>query len=245
MPFPTFDQDGPSAHDRVDYESSPLTRAEYISALVHLYRGELHRANAWRLRLDNTTNWAVLTSAGLLTFSFGEGAHSHWVVLMGLPIVTVFLGFEARRFRFADVWRSRVRLLEENFYAPILRRDLSSPLERWGDLVADDLFQPRFRITKTQAIRARFTRNYWAIYIVLLVSWGMHVILRPEPATTLMELKEHLAGGLLPWWSPLAVVGSFVLVVLWLILLVQRHHPTDLEAWEDPEQGISDQIGDL
>ena len=59
------------------------------------------------------------------------------------------------------------------------------------------------------------------------------------------ELKEHLAGGLLPWWSPLAVVGTFLLVVLWLVLRVQRHHPTDLEAWEDPDQGISDQIGDL
>lgn len=245
MPFPTFDQDGPSARDRVDYESSPLTRAEYISALVHLYRGELHRANAWRLRLDNTTNWAVLTSAGLLTFSFGEGAHSHWVILMGIPIVTVFLAFEARRFRFADVWRSRVRLLEENFYAPILRRDLSSPLERWGDLVADDLFQPRFRITKLQAVRARFARNYWAIYVVLLTSWAMHVQLRPMPATNFAEVREHLAGGLLPWWSPLAVVGCFLLGCAWLMLLVQRHPPSDLEAWQDPEQIAPDNIGDL
>ena len=57
----------------VDLESDPLTRPEYISAIVHLYRGELHRANAWRMRLDNTTNWAVLTTAGLLTFSFGDG----------------------------------------------------------------------------------------------------------------------------------------------------------------------------
>ena len=35
-------------------------------------------------------------------------------------------------------------MLEENFYAPILRRDPSSPLERWGELVADDLsFDPQ------------------------------------------------------------------------------------------------------
>jgi uncharacterized membrane protein len=244
MPFPAFEQDGPSARDRVDYESSPLTRAEYISALVHLYRGELYRANAWRLRLDNTTNWAVLTSAGLLTFSFGEGAHSHWIVLMGIPIVTVFLFFEARRFRFADVWRSRVRLLEENFYAPILRRDLSSPMERWGDLVADDLFSPRFRITKLQAVRARFARNYWPIYTVLLISWMVHVQLKPLPATSLAEIREHLAGGLLPWWLPLSMVGSCLLGGLWLLLGVERHQLTDLEVWEDPEQGVSDQIGD-
>jgi uncharacterized membrane protein len=34
----------------VDYESTPLTRQEYISAIVHLYRGELDRATTWRLR---------------------------------------------------------------------------------------------------------------------------------------------------------------------------------------------------
>ncbi len=88
------------SQDQVDYESTPLTRAEYISAIVHLYRGELHRATSWRIRLDNTTNWAVLTTAALLTFSFGEGGHSHWILLIGTCLITVFLAFEARRLRF-------------------------------------------------------------------------------------------------------------------------------------------------
>jgi uncharacterized membrane protein len=65
-----------------DYESTPITRAEYIAAVVHMYRGELYRANAWRMRLDTTTNWAILTTAGLLTFSFGPGTHTHWVMLL-------------------------------------------------------------------------------------------------------------------------------------------------------------------
>ena len=79
----------------VDYESTPLTRAEYIAAIVHLYRGELYRANSWRIRLDNTTNWAILTAAGLLTFTFGDKEHSHWVLLLGLLLVAVFHLFEA------------------------------------------------------------------------------------------------------------------------------------------------------
>jgi len=236
MPTPAFEPDGPSARDRADYEATPLTRAEYVTAVVHLYRGELHRANAWRLRLDNTTNWAVLTTAGLLTFSFGEGAHSQWVLLVGLPLLTVFLFLEARRFRFADVWRSRVRVLEENFYAPILRRDPSSPLERWGELVADDLFRPRFRITRAQAVRARFTRNYWAVYGVLLLAWGLHVLLRPTPVETWAELRLHLSAGLLPWWLPLLIVGSFLAATAWVVFGVERHHPEDLETWLDPSQ---------
>ena len=72
-----------------DYESDPITRQEYISAIVHLYRGELSRATAWRLRLDTTTNWAVLTTAGLLAFSFREGPNTHWSLLIGLVLVTL------------------------------------------------------------------------------------------------------------------------------------------------------------
>ncbi|CAN5330834.1 hypothetical protein BH18GEM1_BH18GEM1_19450 [soil metagenome] len=42
----------------VSFEDYPLTRIEYITAMVHFYRGELARADAWRARLDPTTNWA-------------------------------------------------------------------------------------------------------------------------------------------------------------------------------------------
>jgi uncharacterized membrane protein len=41
------------------FEDYPLTRSEYIAALVHFYRGELSRADHWRARLDPTTNWAI------------------------------------------------------------------------------------------------------------------------------------------------------------------------------------------
>jgi len=34
------------------FEDYPLTRSEYISAMVHFYRGERSRADAWRSRLE-------------------------------------------------------------------------------------------------------------------------------------------------------------------------------------------------
>ena len=40
------------------------------------------------------------------------------MLLLANLLVTVFLGFEARRFRYFDVWRSRMRMLEENFSIP-------------------------------------------------------------------------------------------------------------------------------
>ncbi|MDP6539208.1 MAG: DUF2270 domain-containing protein [Planctomycetota bacterium] len=216
----------------VDYESTPLTRQEYVSAVVHLYRGELYRANAWRLRLDNTTNWAVLTTAGLLTFSFDEGRHSHWILLGGFAVVSVFLLFEARRFRYADVWRARVRMIEENFYGPILRRDPVSPEEQWGPLVAEDLFRPRFKLSTLAALRSRFVRNYWAIYSVVSVAWGVKVITQPVSAESWEGVRENLSGaGLLPWWLPLALVGGIWACALALMVCVPRATSYDLEEW--------------
>jgi uncharacterized membrane protein len=224
----------------VDLESDPLTRPEYISAIVHLYRGELHRANAWRLRLDNTTNWAILTTAAILTFSFGEGQHSHWTLLAGMALVSAFLTFEARRFRLADVWRARVRMIEENFYSPILRRRLDSPEALWGNLVADDLFRPKYKITHFQAIRLRLLRNYWPIYAVLLLAWCVHVTLMPVPAETWGAVRAHLSTGLIPWWVSLAYIGALAAIAMAIIFLPPKVPQTEMEHWSNPSGGTGE-----
>ncbi len=225
------------ANLNVDFESDPLTRPEYISAIVHLYRGELHRANAWRIRLDNTTNWAVLTTAGLLTFSFGEGQHSHWTLLAGMALVSAFLTFEARRFRLADVWRARVRMIEENFYGPLLRRHLDSPEALWGTLVAEDLFRPQYKISHLMAVRLRLQRNYWPIYAVLIMAWCLHVSILPVPAENWGHIREHLATGFIPWWGSLAYVGAFLLAGLGVFVLTPKVPRTEMEHWSHAVAG--------
>ena len=107
--------------------------------MSHFYRGEIGRADSWRARLDTTTNWAVVTAGGMLSIAFAGPDHSHVTLLLAILLVTVFLCFEARRFRYFDVWRSRVRMLEENFFIPIIRRNLVSPRENWREFVAEDL----------------------------------------------------------------------------------------------------------
>jgi uncharacterized membrane protein len=76
--------------DRIDMTT--VTRNEFISAMVHLYRGELAEASAWRTRIDATSNWAVVLSVTALSFVFG-GTNGERHVL--IPIVIVLLHVSA------------------------------------------------------------------------------------------------------------------------------------------------------
>jgi uncharacterized membrane protein len=231
--------------DRADYESQSLTRPEYIAAIVHLYRGELHRATVWRLRLDNTTNWSIITTAGLLTFAFDGRNHSHWVLLAGILLLTSFLSIEARRFRFFDVWRYRVRRIEENFYGPILHRDPVSPDMAWGDRVADDLLHPMFKIGYRAALRARFVRNYWVLYVVLVAGWVLKVMHEPQIARNFDQFKGNLQGdSVVPWQVPIAIVIIVMLIMLVTVIFFPRAPLNEESYWSEHPQPKRE-IGDL
>ncbi|HGY90067.1 MAG TPA: DUF2270 domain-containing protein [Planctomycetes bacterium] len=204
------------------FESYPLTRSEYIAAMVHLYRGEQYRAQVWRTRLDVTTNWAVLSIGALLSFAFTKihdgGAMPHVVLVLGMYMIFTMLVFEARRFRFYDAWRNRVRRIEENFYVPILRRDLTSMVENWGFYVAEDLLNPNFKITFLMALKARLVNNYLPLFAVLLGAWAF--VFRVIDA----ELER------MDDWVPLAGV-AVLYGFLALVLVFVKRGPSPEEVY--------------
>jgi uncharacterized membrane protein len=191
------------------FEDYPLTRIEYITSLVHFYRGERGRADAWRARLDPTTNWAVVTTGGMLSFAFSSPDHSHITLLLANLLVAIFLGFEARRFRYFDVWRSRVRMIEENFFIPIIRRNLVSPREDWREWVAADLDCPKFKITFLEAVAIRLRYNYVWIFLVILFAWLAKIHLHPTPALSPEEAFARLPVGPFSHWVILGPVAAF------------------------------------
>src|SRR3989442_11254854 len=87
-----------------------------ISAIAHLYRGEMYRSKVWRTRLDATTNWAVATTGIALSVTFSTRENSPMPLILVSLLLLVFLGIEARRYRYFDIWRTRVRLMEVCFY---------------------------------------------------------------------------------------------------------------------------------
>lgn len=223
----------PTGEKRPDFESTPLERSEYIAALAHFYRGEMHRSLVWRVRLDTTTNWAVVATVAVLTFSFNNPQYASETLIGGMFANLVFLVIEARRFRFFDVWRARVRMLEENFYGPILRRELSSPEERWGPQVADDLLRPRFHMSFLQAVKARLLRNFIYMFVFLLVAWFGRVLVLPDAQRD--GLQSLFGIGALSPWVPIGLVTVLYLALLLVVVLTPRVTPPEICYWPHPD----------
>ena len=88
--------------DILDEEDTPLLPGEdpdgdpalgvcgpaEVAALSHLYRAEVYRSTVWRQRLDQTTNWAVISTGIGLSLSFAsEKASPFPIVIVGLLLL--------------------------------------------------------------------------------------------------------------------------------------------------------------
>jgi uncharacterized membrane protein len=176
-----------------------------ITAIAHYYRGEVNRMNTWRQRLDVTTNWAIITSAGFLSFGFGNKEITHFVIVLATIIVTCFLFIEARRYKYYDLWRWRVALLNENFFARIISQDRPPLISDWREKLADDLQHSQFKMTFWEAFGRRFRRNYSWLYIVLAICWITKVLIHPTPAENFSEIFERASiYHLVPGWIVIA-----------------------------------------
>lgn len=145
------------------------------SSLAHLYRGEIHRMTLWRERLDRTTNWGVIAMAAILTWAFSSETNPHYIILIGMAMVSVFLFIEAHRYRSYDIWRSRVRLLQENVFAYALDESQGIKDADWAEKLGRDYRDPRMKITFEEAVAHRLRRVYLPLLLVLLVAWVVRV----------------------------------------------------------------------
>ena len=150
--------------------------------MSHFYRGELGRIMVWRQRLDMTTNWAITSSTAIITIAFSTRAVPHIIFFFNLAIVAVLLWIEARRYRFYDAFRARVRMLEAHFLVPMVMENRELLQGEWKKLVCEDLILPCFKITKLEAIGRRMKRNYMFIFILILIAWLTKIFLHASAA---------------------------------------------------------------
>ncbi|HEX8502226.1 MAG TPA: DUF2270 domain-containing protein [Pyrinomonadaceae bacterium] len=174
-----------------------ITPAEFNTAIVHFYRGEVTRANTWRNRLDTTTNWAVLTTGATLSFAFSSPTNPHFVILINTVLVGFFLFMEARRYRYYEIWSSRVRIVETGYFTHILTPDAASD-DAWMSILVDDLKTPHFTISEWEALGRRLRRNYLWIFVLLAACWNLKVYIHPVPAYDFNAYIDRATIGVVP-----------------------------------------------
>jgi uncharacterized membrane protein len=177
-----------------------LSPAEFNTAIVHFYRGEVQRSNTWRNRLDTTTNWAVLTAGATLSFAFSSAANPPFVILINSLLIVFFLLMEARRYRYYELWSSRVRVIETGYFANMLAPDgtVDSGDQQWAEHLSNDLLTPHFTISEWEAIGRRLRRNYLWIFALMALSWNLKVYLHPTPATNFATFIDRATIGVVP-----------------------------------------------
>ncbi|MFC7156259.1 DUF2270 domain-containing protein [Halomarina halobia] len=237
-------------HDDTDSEFDPTGERERSvgeglfdetmspgSAFAHLYRGEIHRMKFWRERLDRTTNWAVTIMAAILTWAFSSPDRPHYIILVGVAAVTMFLVIEARRYRGYDIWRSRVRLLQENVFANAL--DPSSGVEdrQWRRELSEDYRRPVAKIGREEAIVHRLRRIYLPLLSLLLLAWLLRVaVLTPDA-----EWPASAAVGAISGLLVTAAVALFYALLAFVAFRPRQWHAMgelrrqDVGAWEDED----------
>ena len=195
------------------YRGYKLKSSEFVTAMVHLFRAEVQRANVWRQRLDTTTNWAVVATGATLSISFSQPNVHHGVIILNTLLVTWFLFIEARRYRYYELWSYRVRLMETDFYAPMLVPPFH-PSPEWAENLAENLLTPSFPISMWEAFGRRLRRNYLWIYLILYISWMGKSFLFPEPATTIAEFVGRGAVGSIPGFVMISLGLAYHLFLL-------------------------------
>jgi uncharacterized membrane protein len=134
------------------------------------YRGELERAATWRSRLDQTTNWAVVLVAAILTWAFTSTENPHYVILIGVFGVSTFLVMEAVRYQEYDIWRKRVRIMQQELFAEMYSPESAGDAD-WQTKLSSGLREPEFQISLRQAFTHRLRRSYLALLFLLLAAW--------------------------------------------------------------------------
>jgi uncharacterized membrane protein len=193
--------------------NSPFSAAE-LGMLAHLYRGEMYRSKVWRTRLDATTNWAVATTGIALSVSFANAANSALPLVLVTLMSFVFLSIEARRYRYFDIWRTRVRTMETSMFCPLLRLEEVNVKSGWNQRLANDYDHLRFHISFWEAAGRRLRRNYSFLFATQAISYIVKISIHPTQAHSFSELFNHAAIGPIPGEI---VLASGVLVHLSLL----------------------------
>ncbi|WP_440006624.1 DUF2270 domain-containing protein [Halomicrococcus sp. SG-WS-1] len=233
------DEFDPTASDQREIGREMVDESTGLgSVMAHAYRGELDRVGTWRQRLDQTTTWAVTVLAAILTWAFSSSDNPHYILLIGVVVVTIFLGIEARRYRDYDVFRSRARLLQENLFANALDPSQGVESHDWRVKLSRDYRRPTLKVSFYEALANRLRRVYLALLGVLVAAWVFRI-------TAFAPRQDWLAtAGVarIPGIAVVVVVVAFYVTLLGLAFWPRERHAKgefregDTDEWKETDQ---------
>jgi uncharacterized membrane protein len=207
----------------------PATRLA-PAVMVHFYRGVMDLGTVWRARIDGTTNWAVLTAGSIASFLLSDPNHPHLMALLGMFLTFAFLSIEARRFRFYDLWSGWIRIMETEYYAPLLKDNSIEATAQWHPLLVCDLQNPHYKISWAEAMGRRLRHNYIAIFGFFLLIWIFKLTPPPDAALRrCVSIIDCASIGPIPGSLVMAGVGLFYLFLIGLVVFTPKLTGTGTE----------------
>lgn len=149
--------------------------------------------------------------SAIVAYAF-SGDVSHAVILAGIIMGSVFLFIEARRYVDYDIWRSRIRSLQENLFANALDPSQGVEHEAWRAHLSADYRDPEPKIGYREALAHRLRRVYLLLITAMLATWAFHL-------WTFNPDAPFLESAALPGVPGAAVVGIVAAYYLALLLL--------------------------
>lgn len=203
------------------------------SLVAHLYRGEMDRVSTWRQRLDKTTNFAVTVMGAIIAYAFAGKGAGHMAIIAGMIIGLAFLFIESHRFRQYDIWRSRVRTLQENLFANALDPSAGVEHRDWRKQLSKDYRKPTQKMSFRTAVAHRLRRVYLPLLIGLFAVWVFHLAAYGTADGVIASAAiENVPGHIVM----AIVIGGYALLIA-LALLTDIKTETgpedhgDIDAW--------------
>jgi uncharacterized membrane protein len=162
----------------------------------------------------------------MLSVSLSTRDSHHGVLIFAMLLIMLLLGIEARRYRFFDVYRARVRQFERHYFAQIFspQADFAS---NWLLILGESLRAPKFLISYRVAFARRLRRNYIYMFLILLLAWVLKLStpsLQAEAtqggfAHSLRDAIANAVLGPLPGWLVVSLVVCFCAALLAIAFL--------------------------
>ncbi|MEM7333369.1 MAG: DUF2270 domain-containing protein [Chloroflexota bacterium] len=159
-----------------------LETTNHIQAFViHYFRAEVSRETAWHHRLDVTFDWAVVATGGMVSLALSGPEASHIILLATVLVILFFLNIEARRYRVYAKLKYRVRLLEEDYIAPLFNHIAKQPQEvddrpQIDPGIINSITDHESPISHLEATAIRMRSNYIYLLLVVYLVWSIKIL---------------------------------------------------------------------